>query len=85
VSCAQLGSERAKITNPDALRIAFRRFVFPPLVAELIKELAAPLGQDPLSAYLQVSYPCKIFIETVNMRTAPQCIATSLSSSAREE
>ena len=28
VSYAQLGSERAKTTNPDALKIAFRRFMY---------------------------------------------------------
>src|SRR6516165_9285725 len=29
----------------------------------VVTELAGPLGRDPLSAYLQVSYPCKIFVE----------------------
>ena len=31
-----------------------------------------PLGQDPLSGYLHVSYACKIF-NMVNVRTALEC------------
>ena len=40
-SLSQLGSETAKSTNPDALRIAFRRFMDLSAVAELIDSALA--------------------------------------------
>ena len=42
-------------------------------------------GKTLYLAYLQVSHPCKIFIEMVNVRTALKRIATSLAQLACEE
>jgi hypothetical protein len=65
VSYAQLGSERAKTNNTDALRIAFRCFMYPPFVAGLIYWALPRLirhadgwpGDDPPSSCARCASP----------------------------